>query len=83
MEGRGWSSEQWAKKLQSAQRSGRTRLVLVIGGAEGLAAEVLKRADHTVSLGPATMAHQLAAVVVMEQLYRAGTILAGTPYHRA
>ena len=83
VKGQGWSSEQWAKKLQAAQRSGRTRLVLVIGGAEGLSSEVLKRADHTVSLGPATLAHQLAAVVVLEQLYRAGTILAGTPYHRA
>ena len=73
----------WAKRLDEARQAGRPRLVLVIGGAVGLSSEVLGRATHTISLGPITLPHELAAVVAMEQLYRAHTILAGTPYHRA
>lgn len=81
--GRPWSSEEWARRLDQARLAGRTRLVLVIGGPWGLAPEVLARADERVSLGPATMPHELAACVAAEQLYRAHNILAGTPYHRA
>jgi 23S rRNA (pseudouridine1915-N3)-methyltransferase len=50
----------------------------VIGGAYGLE---LRQADHRLSLGPLTMPHQLARVVLLEQLYRAHRILAGEPYH--
>ena len=52
-------------------------------GAEGLAPEVLARADLKLSLGPLTLPHGLARIVLAEQLYRAATILAGHPYHRA
>lgn len=76
------SSGQWAKALQKAREGGARRLVLVIGGAEGLAPEVLERANRRISLGPATLPHELAALVALEQLYRAHTILAGSPYHR-
>lgn len=54
----------------------------VIGGAEGLDASVLARADHTLSLGPFTWPHLLVRGMLAEQLYRAQAILAGHPYHR-
>ncbi|MCB2227377.1 MAG: 23S rRNA (pseudouridine(1915)-N(3))-methyltransferase RlmH [Desulfarculaceae bacterium] len=81
--GKAWSSEQWAKNLNQARLSGKGRLVLVIGGALGLDPAVLARAEAKVSFGPPTLAHELAALVAAEQLYRASTILAGLPYHRA
>ena len=81
--GRAWGSEDWAKHLEDARLAANRRLVLVIGGAEGLGERVLERADSLVSLGPMVMAHELAALVALEQLYRAHNILAGTPYHRA
>ena len=80
--GQAWSSEEWARRLERARDGGARRLVLVVGGPEGLDPAVLARADQRVSLGPATLPHELAACVALEQLYRAHTILAGTPYHR-
>ncbi len=77
-----WSSPKWADQLQAVRESGLPRLCLAIGGAEGLAESVLQRAQARISLGPATLSHELAALVCLEQLYRAHTILAGTPYHR-
>jgi 23S rRNA (pseudouridine1915-N3)-methyltransferase len=59
------------------------RLAFVIGGAEGLDAAVLARADHTLSLGPLTWPHLLVRVMLAEQLYRARAIATGHPYHRA
>jgi 23S rRNA (pseudouridine1915-N3)-methyltransferase len=58
-------------------------IYFMIGGAEGLAAPVLKRADHVLSLGPATWPHFLVRALLAEQLYRARSIAAGHPYHRA
>ncbi len=55
----------------------------LIGGAEGLDAAVLARADHALSLGPMTWPHMLVRPLLAEQLYRAQSILAGHPYHRA
>ncbi|MBI5523732.1 MAG: 23S rRNA (pseudouridine(1915)-N(3))-methyltransferase RlmH [Desulfarculus sp.] len=80
--GQAWSSEEWAKRLRKVLEQGARRLVLVVGGPWGLDPAVLARADQRVSLGPATLPHELAACVALEQLYRAHTILAGTPYHR-
>jgi 23S rRNA (pseudouridine1915-N3)-methyltransferase len=53
----------------------------VIGGAFGISDEVLQRADFAWSLGKLTLPHELARVVLLEQIYRASTILAGAPYH--
>lgn len=53
----------------------------VVGGAFGLSAAVLARADMTLALGPGTLPHELARVVLYEQLYRAAAINAGAPYH--
>jgi 23S rRNA (pseudouridine1915-N3)-methyltransferase len=58
-------------------------LCFAIGGAEGLDASVLGRADAVLSLGPLTWPHALARVMLAEQLYRARTIVAGHPYHRS
>lgn len=82
LKGRAWSSRRWAKELDAARLAAPGRLVLVIGGHLGLDGAVLQRARARVSLGPATLAHELAAVVALEQLYRANSILAGLPYHR-
>lgn len=58
-------------------------LCFLIGGAEGLDAAVLARADHVLSLGPMTWPHLLVRVLLVEQLFRAQSILSGHPYHRA
>jgi len=55
--------------------------VLVIGGAYGLGTEVKSRANEMLSLSPMTFPHQLVRILLLEQLYRAATILAGQPYH--
>jgi len=58
-------------------------LVFLIGGPDGHAANVLARADERWSLGPLTLPYMLVRLIVAEQLYRAVTIVAGHPYHRA
>jgi 23S rRNA (pseudouridine1915-N3)-methyltransferase len=58
-------------------------LAFIIGGAEGLDAAVMARADHTLSLGPLTWPHMLVRVLLAEQLFRARAIATGHPYHRA
>lgn len=78
--GRPLSSKAWASWL-SERRIDALDLCFVIGGPRGLPAEVLDRADERVSFGPQTMAHQLARVVLLEQLFRATKILAREPYH--
>lgn len=79
--GAAWSSEELARKL-SAWREAARPLVLLIGGAVGLDPGVLRRASQRWSLGPLTLPHELARVVVLEQWYRAWTILRGEPYHK-
>lgn len=59
------------------------RICFLIGGAEGLDASVISRADHVLSLGAMTWPHFLVRAMLAEQLYRAQTILQGHPYHRA
>jgi 23S rRNA (pseudouridine1915-N3)-methyltransferase len=76
-----WSSEQLATRLDSWRLAARDR-ALVIGGADGLGDAMLRAADEHWSLGPLTLPHELVRVIVTEQLYRAGTILQGHPYHR-
>ena len=79
--GRSLSSRDWAGWL-SERRIDAQDLCFLIGGADGLSPRTLALADERLSLGPQTMAHQLARVVLLEQLFRATKILAGEPYHR-
>ncbi|MGP1664412.1 MAG: 23S rRNA (pseudouridine(1915)-N(3))-methyltransferase RlmH [Rhodanobacter sp.] len=80
--GKAWSSEALAEQLAHWRMAGRD-LAFLIGGPDGHAADVLARADQTWSLGPLTLPHMLVRLVLAEQLYRATTIAAGHPYHRA
>jgi 23S rRNA (pseudouridine1915-N3)-methyltransferase len=75
-EGRAFTSEEFSAWLEERRRNGRD-LCFVIGGPTGLELE----ADTRLSLGPMTLPHQLARVVLLEQLYRAHKILAREPYH--
>ncbi len=79
--GREPSSEELARRLAAWLAEGRD-LALVVGGADGLAEAVRARADESLSLSRLTLAHRLARLVLLEQLYRAFTILRGEPYHK-
>lgn len=81
LSGKGWSSEALASRLDAWKAPGRETAFL-IGGATGLDPGLLAEAEERWSLGPLTLPHELARVVVAEQLYRAATILAGQPYHK-
>lgn len=78
--GRSLSSNAWASWL-SERRIDAQDLCFLIGGPEGLSARTLALADERLSLGPQTIAHQLARLVLLEQLFRATKILAGEKYH--
>jgi 23S rRNA (pseudouridine1915-N3)-methyltransferase len=80
-EGTGWSSKELARQLERWVLAARP-LTLVIGGSEGLGPAMLERATARWSLGPLTFPHELARVIVFEQIYRAFTILRGEPYHK-
>jgi 23S rRNA (pseudouridine1915-N3)-methyltransferase len=75
------ATREFATWLSGRMHDGRD-LVLVIGGPDGLASEVLARADQTLALSKLTLPHPLVRVVLAEQLYRAHTVLSGHPYHR-
>jgi 23S rRNA (pseudouridine1915-N3)-methyltransferase len=80
--GTAWSTEQLAGRLAGWMQAGRD-VALLAGGPDGLAPECLQRADATWSLSALTLPHALVRIVVAEQIYRAWTIYAGHPYHRA
>jgi 23S rRNA (pseudouridine1915-N3)-methyltransferase len=80
-EGTYLTSEALAHQLKRWDESTRT-LAFLIGGSTGLADDIRQAAAFRWSLGPLTLPHELARVVVLEQLYRAFTILRGEPYHK-
>lgn len=80
--GKELDSMQLASRVHDYQQLG-SDVVIIIGGPEGLSAEVLQRADEKISLSRLTMPHPLVRVVISEALYRAYSIDAGLPYHRA
>lgn len=84
LDGRGklFSSEQLAQRLEAWRQGGRD-LAFLIGGPEGHAPEVIAGANESWSLGPLTLPHMLVRLIVAEQLYRASSLLANHPYHRA
>lgn len=80
-EGEPWSSRDLATRLDRWRLAARP-LAVLIGGSTGLDPALIAKADHRWSLGPLTLPHELARVVIVEQLYRASTILKGEPYHK-
>jgi len=81
--GRGLGSEAFAGRIATARDAGIADASFVIGGADGLSEEIRDRADLTLAFGTLTIPHQIVRALVLEQLYRAMTIIAGHPYHRA
>ena len=76
-----WTSEEVARQIERWRLAARP-VTLVVGGSHGLAPQLTARSASRWSLGPLTLPHELARVVVMEQLYRGFTILRGIPYHK-
>ncbi len=79
--GKPLSSEELARKLDILGISGRSHVAFLLGGPLGVSPEVLSRADERLSLGPVTLLHALARIVLLEQLYRAVKIGRGEKYH--
>lgn len=82
LHGENLDSAALAGQIGKWRADGRTAVIFLIGGADGLAASLHEKADLRLSFGSATWPHQLVRVMLLEQVYRAATILAGHPYHR-
>jgi 23S rRNA (pseudouridine1915-N3)-methyltransferase len=84
LDGRGESlnSAAFAGRLQGWRTEDRPALAFIIGGADGLAHSLREKASLSIAFGAATWPHQLVRIMLLEQLYRAVTILTGHPYHR-
>ena len=78
-----WDSAGFAHYLQELANTGRPGAAFLIGGAFGLGEQAIQRAARQLSLSACTLPHELARLVLTEQLYRAGTIARGEPYHKA
>jgi 23S rRNA (pseudouridine1915-N3)-methyltransferase len=77
------SSAAFAGRLQEWRQQNKPAVVFIIGAADGLAPSLREKASIAIAFGTATWPHQLVRVMLLEQLYRAVTILSGHPYHRA
>ena len=82
VEGKQLSSEEMAEYINNAVLSGQSRIVFIIGGSLGLSDEVKKRADFKLSFSKMTFPHRLMKVILLEQIYRAFTIIEGKTYHK-
>ena len=80
--GKSQSTAAFAAFLRSSRDAGTGSITFLIGGPDGHGPAALSAASMSMSLGPMTLPHGLARIVLVEQLYRAATILAGHPYHR-
>ncbi|MCY1128161.1 23S rRNA (pseudouridine(1915)-N(3))-methyltransferase RlmH [Frigidibacter sp. RF13] len=81
--GRTLSSPEFAEEMARWRDGGRQEVTFVIGGADGIAPGLRAKADVSISFGKMVWPHMLVRVMLAEQLYRAASILAGAPYHRA
>ena len=81
-EGKELSSEAFAAKLKEVKLSGKSSACFLIGSSFGMAPQVKAKADFRLSMGPMTFPHHLARIMVLEQLYRAEAIQAGSKYHK-
>lgn len=77
------STEAWRGDWEKWERAGKTKIAWMIGGADGHSEEFRRGCDAVRSLGPQTLSHDLALVVLLEQIYRVESWRAGHPYHRA
>lgn len=82
VKGRSETSHDLAAKIENWQNRGLKEITFIIGGAEGVASGVVERADYSLSLSFLTLTHEMARVVLLEQLYRAYTIIKGFPYQK-
>ncbi len=82
IEGRERTSEEFSEHLDELGLRGKSDISFVIGGSDGVSDAVRARADETLSFGRITMPHNLARVVLLEQIYRAAKISRGEPYHK-
>jgi 23S rRNA (pseudouridine1915-N3)-methyltransferase len=76
------TSPKFARRIETWRDAGRSDLVFMIGGADGIDPELRGRADHLLSFGAMVWPHMMVRVMLAEQLYRAASILSGGPYHR-
>lgn len=81
-EGKALSSEAFADKLRDVKNSGKSSACFLIGSSFGMSPRVKQRADFRLSMGAMTFPHHLARIMVLEQLYRAESIQAGSKYHK-
>lgn len=82
IDGQMWSSEELAANLDKLGTYGTSNVAFVIGGSNGLADDVLRRAQQRLSFGRVTYPHQLMRLILVEQVYRAVKIMRGEPYHK-
>jgi len=82
IEGKQHSSESFSRQLDSLGLQGKSDVAFIIGGSDGVSDAVTKRANETLSFGQITLPHNLARVVLLEQIYRAFKISRGEPYHK-
>lgn len=80
--GKDWSSEYFASKIEDFQQSSIGEVVFLIGGAFGLDKDLCDRASYRFSFGRITLPHLMARIVLIEQIYRAQTIIEKHPYHK-
>ncbi len=81
-EGTEWTSQQLAKELRHWQDSGTKEVTFIVGGPNGVSAELSARANKRWSLSRLTLTHEMSRLVLLEQLYRAYTIIHGLPYQK-
>lgn len=79
--GKAMKTTTWASEFKEIQDKGSGELVLILGGSYGLSESILKMANKLISFGPQTLSHELARLVLVEQLYRALSYNSGHPYH--
>lgn len=77
-----WTTRQLEARVRSWQLHGEKKIAFLIGAADGHTEALRQSSDHVLSLGAMTMQHELALLVLLEQIYRVHTLLSGSPYHR-
>ena len=80
--GAAWTSRAFTTRLETLRDDGVRHLAFIVGGADGLDETILTQARERIAFGPQTWPHALARVMLAEQVYRAASLLAGSPYHR-